>query len=41
MREIPGVISWRLYGRKVATVAELPPGIVARTRTLHPQLFEG
>lgn len=41
MREIPGVISWRLYGRKVATVAELPPGIVARTRALHPQLFEG
>ena len=41
MREIPGVISWRLYGRKVATAAELPPGIVARTRALHPQLFEG
>ena len=41
MGDVPGVISWRLYGRKVASVAELPPAIVARTRTLHPQLFEG
>lgn len=41
MRDVPGVISWRLFGRKVATVAELPPSIVARTRKQHPQLFEG
>ena len=41
MRDIPGVISWRLFGRKAATVDELPPAIVARTRSTHPQLFEG
>lgn len=41
MRDIPGVISWRLFGRKVADVAELPPGIVARARAQHPALFEG
>ena len=41
MRDIPGVISWRLFGRKAASVDELPPAIVARTRSAHPQLFEG
>ena len=41
MRDIPGVISWRLFGKKVERVDELPPHIVARTRKLHPQLFEG
>jgi hypothetical protein len=41
MRDIPGVISWRLFGRKVERVDELPQALVARTRELHPQLFEG
>jgi hypothetical protein len=41
MRDIPGVISWRLFGRKVERVEELPQDLVARTRKLHPQLFEG
>lgn len=41
MRDIPGVISWRLFGRKVATVAELPAELVTRTRAQHPQWFEG
>lgn len=41
MRDVPGVISWRLFGRKVASVEELPPVLVARVRGQHPQLFEG
>ena len=41
MRDVPGVISWRLYGKKVATVDELPAGLVTRTREQHPQWFEG
>ncbi|MEZ5457808.1 MAG: DUF1838 family protein [Steroidobacteraceae bacterium] len=41
MRDIPGVISWRLFGRKVERVDELPQHLVERTRRLHPQLFEG
>lgn len=41
MRDVPGVISWRLFGRKVASVEELPPVLVARVRAQHPQLFEG
>lgn len=41
MRDIPGVISWRLFGRKVERVDELPQELVARTQRLHPQLFEG
>jgi hypothetical protein len=41
MRDVPGVISWRLFGRKVATVDELPAPIVARIRAQHPALFEG
>jgi hypothetical protein len=40
MRDVPGVISWRLFGRKFVTAAELPPDIAARTRKQHPQLFE-
>lgn len=41
MRDIPGVISWRLFGKKVERVEDLPQHIVERTRKLHPQLFEG
>jgi hypothetical protein len=41
MRDIPGVISWRLFGRKVERVEDLPQTLVTRTRKLHPQLFEG
>lgn len=41
MRDIPGVISWRLFGKKVERVADLPQELVARTRAQHPAWFDG
>ena len=38
--EMPGVISWRLMGRKCASVDELPNQVRARIQEQHPEVFK-
>lgn len=38
--DMPGVISWRLLGRKCATIAEIPEALRQRIQTQHPEVFK-
>jgi hypothetical protein len=40
MGDLAGVVSWRLAGRKCATLAEIPESIRQRIHREHPEVFE-